>query len=143
MARGTHMRLYHPIIFISFLAVVLFGAIQLVVYTANASGTTNISQGVQQGYDITTVGISTTDKNITLTVFPNPTTDDLKLEISETGGENLDYILTDAQGKHIKTGAVKNNETHIEMKALANGIYFIQVNESNKHLKTFKVVKYQ
>ena len=114
-----------------------------VVYTSNISGATSIMQGVQQGYDITTVGISATDKNISLAVFPNPTTEDLKLEIDEIVGKNLSYTLTDAQGKQIKTGAIKENKTHIEMKALANGIYFIQVNETTKSLKTFKVVKNQ
>jgi len=114
-----------------------------VIYTANTSGAISVSQGVQQGYDITTVGISTIEKNISLSVFPNPTTDDLKLEINETPGENFAYMLTDAQGKEIKTEVIKHNETHIEMKALANGIYFIQVNQENKLLKTFKVVKNQ
>ena len=114
-----------------------------VVYTSNISGTTSIAQGVQQGYDITTVGISADEKNISLTVFPNPTTEDLKLKITDTLGENLSYTLTDAQGKQLKTGAIKENETHIEMKALANGIYFMQVNETTKNLKTFKVVKNQ
>ena len=114
-----------------------------VVYTSNTTSATSITQGVQQGYDITTVGISTTEKNISLNVYPNPTTDNLKLEITETVGKNLSYTLTDAQGKQIKTGLINENETHIEMKALANGIYFIQVNEKTKNLKTFKVVKNQ
>ena len=44
MVRGSHMRLYHPIVLISFIAVVLFGGIQLLVYKAQAAATRSLSR---------------------------------------------------------------------------------------------------
>ena len=114
-----------------------------VFYTSNQSANGSVNQGVQQAYEIFTVGLKETNLDIQLVAFPNPTTDYLNLQVSEAGGKNLSYLLTDLQGKQIKTGAIKETETPIDLKELVSGIYFIQINEANKNLQTFKVVKNQ
>lgn len=114
-----------------------------VAYTSNQSANGSVNQGVQQAYEIFSVGLNETKADIQLVAFPNPTRDQLNLQVSEVAGKNLSYTLTDLQGKQIKAGAIKENETPIDLKELASGIYFIQINEANKNLQTFKVVKNQ
>ncbi len=53
-----------------------------VVYTTNTGSTGSVAQGVQHAYEIFTLGIKETELNISLTAFPNPTTENLTLQIS-------------------------------------------------------------
>ena len=50
-----------------------------VVYTTNSGTSATVSQGVQQAYEIFTIGIKETELNISLSVFPNPTIYNLTL----------------------------------------------------------------
>jgi hypothetical protein len=58
-----------------------------VVYTSNTGSTGSVAQGVQQSYEIFMVGIKETELNISLSVFPNPTSDNLTLQISNYNHE--------------------------------------------------------
>ena len=60
-----------------------------VVYTSNKGNSGSVDQGVQHAYEILTVGIKETKLNISLTVFPNPTTENLTLQISDYNNEKL------------------------------------------------------
>ena len=75
-----------------------------VVYTTNTGASGTVSQGVQQAYEIFTVGIKETELNISLSVFPNPTADNLTLQISDYNNEKLSYQLFDMQGKQLSNG---------------------------------------
>ena len=54
-----------------------------VLYTTNTGSNGSVAQGVQHAYEIFTVGIKETELNISLTAFPNPTTENLTLQISD------------------------------------------------------------
>jgi hypothetical protein len=84
-----------------------------VVYTTNASASGTVSQGVQQAYEIFTLGIKETELNISLSVFPNPTADNLTLQISDYNNENFSYQLYDMQGKLLNNGQVTAQQTLI------------------------------
>ena len=75
-----------------------------VVYTTNTDASGTVNQGVQQPYEIFTVGIKETELNISLSVFPNPTADNLTLQISDYNNEKLSYQLFDMQGKLLNNG---------------------------------------
>ena len=60
-----------------------------VVYTTNTGSNGSVAQGVQHAYEIFTVGIKETELNISLTAFPNPTTENLTLQISDFNNEKL------------------------------------------------------
>lgn len=66
-----------------------------VVYTTNTGSNGSVAQGVQHAYEIFTVGIKETALNISLTIFPNPTTDNLTLQISDYNNEKLSFQLFD------------------------------------------------
>mgnify|MGYP000953584297 FL=1 len=113
-----------------------------VVYTTNTNATGTVSQGVQQAYEIFTVGIKETELNISLSVFPNPTADNLTLQISDYNNEILRYQLIDMQGKIIDARQISAQQTQIDMNSLPSATYFINVvNQENKIVKSFKIIK--
>jgi len=113
-----------------------------VVYTTNTGASGRISQGVQQAYEIFTVGIKEIELNILLTVFPNPTANNLTLQISDYNNEKLSYQLFDMQGKLLRNGQVTAPQTQINTASLPSETYFINVvNQVNKKVQSFKIIK--
>jgi len=113
-----------------------------VVYTTNTGTNGSVAQGVQQPYEIsTTVGINETTINLALSVYPNPTTNYLQLKVEDEKLENLTYQLIDLQGKVIENKKVTATSSTIEMEGLPKAIYFLNVNDNNKIVKTFKIIK--
>ena len=115
-----------------------------VVYTTNTGGTGSVAQGVQHAFEIFSVGIKETAMNISLTAFPNPTTENLTLQISDFNNEKLSYQLFDMQGKQLSNGQITGPQTQINMNNLPTATYFIiVVNQENKKVKSFKIIETQ
>ncbi len=113
-----------------------------VVYTANTGTNGTVDQGVQHAYQIFAVGIKETELIISLTVFPNPTSDNLTLQISDFNNEKLTYQLFDMQGKLLNNGQVTAQQTQINTASLPPATYFINVvNQENKQVQSFKIIK--
>lgn len=113
-----------------------------VVYTTNTGGNGSVAQGVQQAYEIFTVGINETELNISLSIFPNPTANNLTLQISDYNNEKLSYQLFDIQGKLLSNGQVNAQQTQIYTSSLPTATYFINVvNQENKQVQSFKIIK--
>ena len=113
-----------------------------IVYTANTNASGTLSQGVQQAYEIFTLSIKETELNISLKVFPNPTLDNLTLQISDYKNEKLSYQLFDMQGKLLNNGQVNAQQTEINTSLLPAAIYFIHVfSQENEKVQSFKIIK--
>ena len=113
-----------------------------VVYTTATGTNGSVAQGVQQPYEIsTTVGINETTINLELSVYPNPTTNYLQLKVASEKVESLSYQLIDLQGKVIESEKVSSITTTVAMENLPTATYFLRVTDSNKLVKTFKVIK--
>lgn len=113
-----------------------------VVYTTNVSTSGTESQGVQQAYEIFTVGIKETKLNILLSVFPNPTSNNLTLDINNYNYEKLAFQLWDMQGKLLYKAQVTAQQTQINTSSLAAATYLIYVvHQDNQKIQTFKFVK--
>jgi hypothetical protein len=113
-----------------------------VAYTSTTNSSGSVSQGVQQTYEISDVGIKETEMNISLVVFPNPTTDNLTLEISDYNNEELKYQLYDMQGKLLKAADIVAKETQINMLQFSKATYFINIlDEENRKVQSFKIIK--
>jgi hypothetical protein len=113
-----------------------------VVYTVNTNASGTLSQGVQQAYEIFTLSIKETELNISLKAFPNPTLDNLTLQISDYNNEKLSYQLYDIQGRLLNNGQIVAQQTNIEMTSLPTAIYFINVvNQENQKVQSFKIIK--
>ena len=112
-----------------------------VAYTTNISTSGSATQGVQQAYEIFTTDIKEGIGNISLSVFPNPTQENLVLEIKEFSFQNLDYQLFDAQGKLVEKGTISATHTHIRTQELPSAAYFLSVFQNNQSIISFKIIK--
>ena len=113
-----------------------------VVYTTNTSASGIVSQGVQQAYEIIAVGINETKLNISLSVFPNPTADNLTLQVSNFELSTLNFQLYDMQGKLLRNGQLTAKQTQINTASLPPATYFLNVvNQENKQVQSFKIIK--
>ena len=112
-----------------------------IVYTTSTGTTGSVAQGVEQAYEIYSVGIKETALNISLSVFPNPTSDFLTLKVQDYNNEDLSYTLLDEQGKLVLNEQITTQDTQVAMSTLARGAYFINVLQANKKIQTFKIIK--
>ena len=112
-----------------------------IVYSTNTGTSGSVAQGVEQAYEISSVGIKETALNISLSIFPNPTSDYLTLKVEDYNNEALSYSLLDEQGKLVLNEQITNQVTQVAMSNLARGAYFINVLQENKKIQTFKIIK--
>ena len=117
---------------------------QIAIQTAT-NGNASIAEGVQQPYEIQTVGVDNYP-NITLNamVYPNPTADLLTLAVGnvETFHEtSLQAMLYTTNGQPLQTVTVAGEHTVVDMTNVAAGTYYLRVTDGKQTLKTFKVVK--
>ncbi len=108
----------------------------------NGSGTT-VSTGVQQPYEISIV-TSLGENNqldLEMKVFPNPTTDQVTLEIDDYSSKILNYQLIDMNGAVLESKNVSQNNSIVDMREKAAATYFLRVNDQQQNFKIFKIIK--
>ncbi len=115
------------------------------LYTTNTGTNGSVAEGVQQPYEISVVvGIEQArDINLICTVYPNPATDLLTLEVEIADNENLFFQLYDVMGKLMVSKKLIDIKTTISMANLAPATYFLKVTDNQKVVKTFKIIKNQ
>ncbi len=74
-------------------------------------------------------------------VFPNPTTGNIKLRTGTGDSEVLKYELYDMTGMMIQKDKIEGPETLITMEHLAASLYFLKVKRENSTLMMFKIIK--
>lgn len=113
-----------------------------IVYTTNSGSTGTVAQGIQQAFYITTLS-NPELKALTLSVqtYPNPTTDNIVLALTNVEITDLSYVLYDINGRTIANALVNEVQTKIGMQNLTAGVYILKVNQNNAELKTFKIIK--
>jgi Secretion system C-terminal sorting domain len=117
-----------------------------VAYTSASSSSGDVSQGVQQAFEIFSLGIDHFPKiSLSMSLYPNPTADYVILKTGEYALEHLEYQLFDLTGKQISNQKITNNETKIPMDGLAISTYLlkvsVKVSEEQNIIKTFKINK--
>jgi Secretion system C-terminal sorting domain len=114
-----------------------------VVYQTHTGTNGTVAQGVQQAYEIWVVTDIKEAKGINLSVsaYPNPTTDYLILSIDEFEISNLSYQLYDMQGNLLQNEKITGNQTSIVMGNLVPATYFVKVIQGQREVKTFKIIK--
>jgi hypothetical protein len=114
-----------------------------VVYTTNTGTNGSVAQGVQQAFEISVVTGLEEAKGINLSVsaYPNPTTDYLTLEVKDVELLNLHFQMYDMNGKLLQNEKITGNQTSIVMSNLVPATYFVKVIQGNKEVKTFKIIK--
>ena len=116
---------------------------QIAVQGTN-NGDKSVLEGVQQPYEIQTVGVDDYP-GITLNavVYPNPTQNLLNLRISnfEIPTSGLTAQLYDADGRLLQVTTVSELETSFDLRIYPMATYQLRVLDGKRMLKTFKIVK--
>ena len=114
-----------------------------IFYITEGETTGTIVQGVQQPYNITVISEVKEAKAIELMIcaYPNPVHHYLRLMVDNTPVNNLSYQLFNANGQSIARNHLTENETSIYMNNFSSAVYFLKIFESNKKVKTFKIIK--
>ncbi len=114
-----------------------------IAYTSQTGSGGHITLGVQQPYEIVTLGNDNfSEINLVMSAYPNPTTNLLNLVISDGKWNNLSYQLSDMNGRIVQNlQKITASETQLPMQKFPQGIYFLAVNSDNATVKTFKIIK--
>ena len=113
-----------------------------VAYTTNTGTNGSIAQGVQQPFEIQTVlGVDNFNINLQMSVYPNPTTNWLQLEVKNMDFTNLYYQLFDLNGRLIENQKITSETSTISMVQLPTAAFLLKVSDNNKEIKTFKIIK--
>ncbi|MBP9794283.1 MAG: T9SS type A sorting domain-containing protein [Flavobacterium sp.] len=114
---------------------------QLFYKTVNG-GTANLSPGVEQPFEIQTLlGLDNFNISLELSVYPNPTTDKIYLQVKESDFESLQYQLFDMNGRLIENNKIHDSLTTVQMDKYPVAIYLLKVIDKEKVVKTFKIIK--
>jgi hypothetical protein len=102
-----------------------------------------VSEGVQQVYEITTLATHETSTSTEegLLLYPNPFKDYLYLDFTTNNFKGSEYQLFDAQGKLIKTDKIIQSKSEFNFSSLPSAMYIIRINQEGKNIKTFKIIK--
>ncbi len=113
-----------------------------IAYSTYTGTTGTLSEGTQHAYEVYSLGVATAQQAISLSVFPNPTADYLTLQVGNYNTEKMTYQLFNIQGQVVSSGQLEAQQTPIDMSGLPAATYFVTiVNQANKKLQSFKVVK--
>jgi hypothetical protein len=114
-----------------------------IAYTVLPGSDQNAIQGVQQPYEITTLGNNEfAEIKLTMTAYPNPVIDELSLVVNDDILDDLSYGVFDINGKTVSQNLkVTTSETRVSMQGLNQGVYFLVINKNSKNIKTFKIIK--
>lgn len=113
-----------------------------VVYTTNQATSGTVAQGVQHAYEIFIVGIGENPFDISIVLYPNPTSDILTLQIGNYNKEKLAYQLYDLHGRLLNSNQIVSQNTQINMEDYPATSYLVYVvSQENKNFKTFKIIK--
>ena len=114
-----------------------------VVYTAYTGNEGTVSQGIQQGVEISAVtGLPEAEGiQLLISAYPNPLSDYLILRAEDIDIGNLRYQLFTISGTMIVSKRLESNQTSIPMSEYAPGTYLVKVTDGRRELKVFRVVK--
>lgn len=102
----------------------------------------SVAGGVQQPYEISVVlGMDVPGISLDAFVYPNPTMDHLKLVVGDQQPLNLSYRLYDLYGRTIRENEISEAVTAFDLTELPAATYLLAVTQSEKPIKTFKIIK--
>ncbi len=111
---------------------------------ANSSGSISVAEGVQQPYEIQTVGVDDYPQIVLdAVVYPNPTENlaQLKLNGFEIPTSGLQAHLFDGAGRLLQLLTVTDELTAFQIGQYATGTYYLELRDGKRTLKTFKIVR--
>jgi hypothetical protein len=109
-------------------------------YQANSNY--SIGQGLQQPFEIIPLSNdSFSTISLAMKAYPNPTSSILFLSTRDQDLTDLNYEITDINGRSIQKSTISNSETAIQCEDMAVGIYVLSVKKNSQLIKNFKLIK--
>ena len=112
-----------------------------VVYPTNTGTNGSVAQGVQQPYEIFAFKGIDEAKGVTLSAYPNPTTEYLILQVKDIEVSLLQFQLYDMKGNLLQSEEITSIQTSIFMGNLIPATYFVKVIQGNTEVIVFKIIK--
>ena len=118
------------------------GQVAFINYSSESG---SISQGVQQPNIFNIVGTEDLDKEWTATLYPNPASDlvyvDLKNDNIFKKYNQLNIHLFDVNGKLLAQKEISSIITSFPLTTLTDAVYIMQISQDQQVLKSFKLYK--
>jgi hypothetical protein len=120
---------------------------ELVILTQIDSNGNSIGGGFTNGSAISTTVLSIQEPDATIlqvSIFPNPTTDLLQVQIKEASNQEMVLELTDFSGKSLYNGHYRLMHQNIGINTVnySSGVYLLSLKKPNGQiLGTYKIVK--
>ena len=76
-----------------------------------------------------------------ITLFPNPTTDMVYLQLNMENIENITYYLYDILGRKIQNRNVTSNQTELSFAPFESGVYILRIIKEKSLVQEFKIIK--
>lgn len=112
-------------------------------FTVKSGTNGKVSEGVQHPYEIFIItGVEHKEILLDLSVYPNPTSDFLTLDVADLQDKKLKCELVDASGKTLWTKTIISKQTEINMQSYPGSNYLLNVSDNKKIAKTFKILKH-
>ncbi len=106
-----------------------------------SSAGSQLTEGVQQPYEIVSLAVSETSGEKNIALYPNPVKDILFVDFNGEKYVNAQYLLFDSQGRIIRKGIFSQKKTELDFSALPASAYIIQIFQDSKNIKIFKIIK--
>ena len=102
-----------------------------------------LTQGFQQNsYTITDISADIIEA-IEISVFPNPTSDIVFIELTSNEYSDLIIDIFDISGKFIDCKQITESKNQIQLSQYSSDMFLINIKQDNKILKTYKIIKNQ
>jgi Domain of unknown function (DUF2341)/Secretion system C-terminal sorting domain len=87
------------------------------------------------------VGVQEIENANALSIYPNPITSELNIAVNAKSFDNISLQIVNALGEIILTKAITTANLQINTAKFAEGVYFINIIDNNKVVKTQKIIK--
>lgn len=82
------------------------------------------------------------ESNLDINIFPNPTTGQIDIVLSNNNLKNLKVLFSNSSGQTIIEEKINQNSTTIDLSQYARGLYFVAViDENGKTITSKKIIK--
>lgn len=81
--------------------------------------------------------------NIQISVSPNPTNGIINILLDKENITPLDYTVFDIKGNFVKSGEIKTINQKLDLTEFSGNLYFLNISENEKVIRTFKILYYK
>ncbi len=125
-----------------------WGSLSATIGEASITTLTSSTVSLLQGFQQPTSGFAgitaVTTKIITANVYPNPSKNDVYLEVTLPEMTNITYKVFDLNGKELYSGNFNADALHtttekLDFSRFSNGMYLITLYSNDERLQNFKI----